>query len=148
MAQVRVLRVMIDLNVLLDVLQAREPWAADARAIWAAHNRRVILGHIAAHGLTNLFYIMRRSVGVDQTREATRRCMQTFEIVPVGRTELEDADKLAGNDLEDNLVLTCTLQAGLDAIVTRDPRGFPSASVPVFSPAEFLTLPPFKQEAN
>src|SRR3954452_22110492 len=101
--EIRPLNVLIDINVPLDVFLAREPWLSDARAIWAAHHRREIIGYIAAHGLTNLFYIARRVVGVEKAREAVRLCLQTFEVVPVGRRELERADSFAGGDLEDNL---------------------------------------------
>jgi hypothetical protein len=55
--EIRPMNVLIDINVPLDVFLAREPWLTDARAVWDAHDRRAIVGHIAAHGLTNLFYI-------------------------------------------------------------------------------------------
>jgi predicted nucleic acid-binding protein len=137
-AEIRLLNVLIDINVPLDIFLAREPWLSDARAVWAAHHRRAIVGHIAAHGFTNLFYIARRVVGVEKAREAVRHCLRTFEVIPVGRAELEHADSLAGNDIEDNLVIACAVIARLDAIVTRDPRGFADSPVPVLSPGELL----------
>jgi predicted nucleic acid-binding protein len=135
---------LIDINVPLDVFLAREPWLTDARAVWDAHDRRAIVGHIAAHGLTNLFYIARRVVGLEKARKAVGLCLQTFEVIPVGRAELELADSLAGHDFEDNLVLTCAMIAGLDVIVTRDPRGFVGSTIPVLSPAELLEQLPGK----
>lgn len=89
MAEVRPLNVLIDINVPLDIFLAREPWLPDARAVWAAHNRRAIVGHIAAHGFTNLFDIARHVVGVEKAREVVRLCLQTFEVIPVGRAELD-----------------------------------------------------------
>jgi predicted nucleic acid-binding protein len=130
--------VLIDINVPLDVFLAREPWLSDARAVWDAHHRRAIVGHIAAHGFTNLFYIARRIVGFEQAREAVGLCLRTFEVLPVGRTELELAESLGGHDFEDNLVLACAVVAGLDAIVTRDPKGFVDSTIPVLSPSELL----------
>ncbi len=138
MEEVRLLNVLYDVNLLLDVLLAREPWVADARAIWTAHHRKRLVGHIAAHGLTNLFYIARKIIGTEKAREAVRLCLQTFEVIAVGRPELELADSLAGNDIEDNLVLACAMRTGLDAIVTRDPKGFAGSAIPVLTPAELL----------
>ena len=43
-----------------------------------------------------------------------------------------------GNDFEDNLVLTCAVNARLDAIVTRDPKDFVGSPLPVLTPDEFL----------
>jgi predicted nucleic acid-binding protein len=138
LAEVRVLNVLIDINVVLDVLLAREPWVAAAREVWAAQNRREIVGHIAAHGITNINYVARRIIGAQKARDAMRLCMRTFEILPVGRLELELADTLEGVDIEDNLVLVCAILAGLDAIVTRDSRGFSGSPIRVVSPAELF----------
>jgi hypothetical protein len=49
---------------------------------------------------------------------------------------------MAGSDLEDNVSLACALAAGLDAIVTRDPKSFASSPIPVLSPAELLAQLP------
>ena len=145
MEEVRPMKALLDINVPLDVLLAREPWLADSRSIWDAHNRRAIVGHVAAHGLTNLFYIARRIVGIEKARQAVSLCLRTFEILPVGRAELELAESLAGNDFEDNLVLACAMVAGLDAIVTRDPKGFVGSAIPVVSPAELRAQLPGKR---
>ena len=147
MEEIRLINVLIDINMLLDLFLAREPWLSDARSVWAAHHRRAIVGHIAAHGLTNLFYIARRIVGFEKAREAVSLCLRTFEVIPIGRAELEHADSLGGNDFEDNLVLACAVVEGLDAIVTRDPKGFVGSTIPVLSPAELLARLPRRDDA-
>jgi hypothetical protein len=123
---------------LLDVFLERKPWVDDARAIWSAHYYRLFVGHLAAHSLPNLFYVARRMIGIERAREAVRHCVRTFEIVPIGAPEIELADAMAGDDFEDNLALACARIARLDAIVTRDPRGFAGSPVPVLPPAELL----------
>lgn len=139
MEEVRPVNVLVGVNILLDVFLAREPWFPDAREVWAAHTRRAIVGHITAHGFTNLFYTARRTVGTEKAREDVRLCMQTFEVVPVGRPELEYAVTHEGTDIEDNLVLACAVAATkLDAIITRDPKGFSGSPVPVLTPAAML----------
>jgi predicted nucleic acid-binding protein len=136
MEEIRLVNVLFDVNLLLDVFLEREPWVAEARALWIAHHRRRVVGHIAAHGVTNLFYVARKVIGLDQAREAVRLSLQTFVVVPIGRPELELADSLPGNDNEDNLVAACASLAGLDAIITRDPKGFVGSLMPVLSPTE------------
>ena len=42
--------------------------------------------------------------------------------------------------VEDNVSLACAMNARLDAIVTRDPRGFAGSPIPVLAPAELLAL--------
>lgn len=46
---------------------------------------------------------------------------------------------MVGSDFEDNLLITTALLVGLDAIVTRDPRGFSGSPIAALSPAVILT---------
>ena len=77
-------------------------------------------------------------IGTEKAREALSACLQTFEILPIGRAELECADSREGSDFEDNLVIASAVAAKLDAIVTRDLKGFTGSPVPVLTPAELL----------
>jgi hypothetical protein len=45
---------------------------------------------------------------------------------------------LPGEDLEDSIQIAAAVQSGVDAIVTRDPRGFTASPVPVLTPPELL----------
>jgi predicted nucleic acid-binding protein len=136
------MKVLIDVNVALDVILERQPWLDDSKKVWDACHEARVVGHLIATAVTNIFYVSRRLIGTEKARAAVRICLVTFEIIPVGRDELEEADSMAGSDLEDNVSLACALAAGLDAIVTRDPRGFAGSPVPVLSPAELLAQLP------
>ena len=50
------MRVLLDVNVLLDHLLERAPWAAEAAAIWQSVDERRLAGFVAATTLTNIFY--------------------------------------------------------------------------------------------
>jgi predicted nucleic acid-binding protein len=132
------MRVLIDVNVALDVILERQPWLDDSKGVWDACHETRIVGHLIATAVTNIFYVSRRLAGTDKARAAVGMCLVTFEIIAVGRDELQKADAMAGSDLEDNVSLACALAAGLDAIVTRDPRGFAGSPISVLSPAELL----------
>jgi hypothetical protein len=45
-------------------------------------------------------------------------------------------------NFEDNLQVACAVLTRLDAIVTRDPRGFAGSPVPVLAPARLLAQIP------
>jgi predicted nucleic acid-binding protein len=132
------MNVLIDLNIILDVILQRQPWLAEATAVWDAHHKGRVRGHLVATSLTNLFYIARRFVGGDDARLAVRDCLQTFPVLAVDGPLLRQADALAGTDFEDNVQLAAAIAFQLDAIVTRDPRGFAGAAVAVLSPAQLL----------
>lgn len=130
--------VLFDTNVVLDVLLKRSPWDADAAACWQAIDDRKILGCITASTLTDIFYIARKHAGQADAFNALRVCLDAFAICQVDRRALEEALDLPGNDFEDNLQIACASLADLDLILTRDPNGFKSATLPILAPADLL----------
>jgi predicted nucleic acid-binding protein len=93
-----------------------------------------------ACAITDIFYVTRRLAGLQTAHTAASLCLQTFEICTVNHQALEQAQTLLGNDLEDNLQIACASLANLDAIITRDKKGFQASTIPVLTPAELLTL--------
>ena len=58
-------RVLIDLNVVLDTLQEREPHYRESASILAYAEKGVIEGLVAAHSWTTLFYLYKESQSPD-----------------------------------------------------------------------------------
>jgi predicted nucleic acid-binding protein len=130
---------LLDINVILDLLLNRAPWAADAAVIWDAHRQGRIRTLIAAFSLPTIYYIVRRQAGLPAAQAALHACLSTLDIVPVDLATLLDAQARAGTDFEDDLQISCAVQAGVDAIVARDPRGFAASPVTVLTPADLAT---------
>jgi predicted nucleic acid-binding protein len=136
------MNVLLDVNVALDVIPERQPWLDDSKGVWDACHETRIVGHLVATAVTNIFSISRRLIGTEKARAGVGICLATFEIIPVGRRELEQANAMAGSDLEDNVSLACAQVAGLDVIVTRDKTGFTDSPLPVLTPSELLARLP------
>lgn len=133
------MKVLIDVNVVLDVLLDRQPWVVDAQAVWDANHNRQIEGFVVATAVTNLYYIARRLVGSQAALKASLSCLAAFEVIPVDHSVLSDAAALPGNDFEDNVAIRCAVSSGMSAIVTRDSSGFAHSPVPSQTPRELLT---------
>ena len=56
------MRLLIDANVLLDVLQNRQPHAEDSSKVWKLCETEQAEGYISALTIANLMYIMRRQL--------------------------------------------------------------------------------------
>ena len=70
-----------------------------------------------------------------------RKYLSGFTILPIDKQTLLDADGLAGNDFEDNIMIAAAVAASLDAIVTRNVADFAHSTIPtipVWEPAELL----------
>ncbi len=118
--------VLLDLNVVLDAFLGREPWRAQADAIWDANRDGRIGGWLSAAALPTLFYVIRKQEDLARAHLAVANCLRSLEIVPVARTALEMATTFPGSDFEDNLQIACAVEASLDRIVTRNPKISPA----------------------
>ena len=95
--EIRMNRVLLDTNVILDALLERQPWAADARLIWAAHLEGRLAAHVTATSLTDIFYVARRCTGSLKAWQAVRICLDQLYVIPVGlRSRLPPRSKSSG----------------------------------------------------
>jgi predicted nucleic acid-binding protein len=136
------MKVLLDLNVLLDVVLAREPFATEAMAVLRACSDKRIAGYVSAVSVPTLFYIGRKTVGRELASAAVDHCLRSFEICAVDRAVLQSARTLSGTDFEDDIQIACAVAASLDAIITRDRLGFSTSPVPVLNPADLLAQLP------
>ena len=134
------MQVLLDINVLLDGFLDRTPWATDAVAIFNAQAEGKIEAFVSAASLPTVFYLVRQSFGIHGAKAAICECLNLFSILTVDQATAEAAFALPGSDFEDNLQIACAVQAGLDLIITRDPRGFAASPIPAVAPADLLAL--------
>lgn len=132
------MRVLLDTNVILDSMLQRGSWHAEADAILQAAAQHEVDCATTPNSLVNVFYVGRRSVGTAQARADIRIYLQAFDILPVDKQTLIDADALTGRDFEDNVQIAAAVTAAVDAIVTRNIGDFSHSPVPVWTPKELL----------
>jgi predicted nucleic acid-binding protein len=132
------MRILLDTNVVLDVLLKREPWQADASALWQAVDGGQLTAYIPASAVTDIFYVARRLTDIVRARRSVQVCLDAFNVGTVDRAVLERAQVLSGSDFEDNVQIACAESNELDAIVTRDPSDYEGSPIAVWSPAECL----------
>ena len=121
-------RLLLDLNILLDVVLDRAE-AAGAARLWAALERGKGRGFVPAHGVTTIFYLVSRAQGAAFARRATDGILRTFAVAPVDEKVLRRALSLGWPDFEDAVCASAAEICGCDAIVTRDPKGFVDSPV-------------------
>jgi predicted nucleic acid-binding protein len=127
--------VLLDTNLLLDVLLHRDPWFADAEALWLANDAGLLRACITATSLTNLFYIVRKASHKAAANRAVDACIDVLTLLPVDAHVIGLARSLNGPDFEDDVQIAAALRWKMEAVITRDPGGFAGATLPVLSPA-------------
>jgi predicted nucleic acid-binding protein len=132
------MHVLLDTNILLDSIMQRAPWHKEADAVVQAVARGQVSCAVTTLSLATVFYVGRKAVGTAAARAGVRKYLSGFTILPIDKQTLLDADGLAGNDFEDNIMIAAAVAASLDAIVTRNVADFAHSPIPVWEPAELL----------
>lgn len=133
-------RVLLDINVILDVLANRAPFAADAEALLRHVEAGAVEGLVAAHTITTLHFLLAKHMGKTKGRRVLTDLMQLVEVVPVDEDRLRHALGLDWADFEDAVQASCAEKAEADYLVTRDKKGFKRSPVKPVTPAEALAL--------
>lgn len=129
-------RILLDVNVVLDVLLDRRPFAAAASAVWSAVEQGRAKGLLPAHAVTTIHYLNARKVGPRRAVETTDALLSVFDVAAVDEGALHAALALGWTDFEDAVTVAAARRARCDAIVTRNPRDFKAPPVRVLTPAE------------
>lgn len=130
--------VLIDLNILLDVLQKREPFFETSAGVLAAVETGRVQGYVAAHSITTLFYLVQKSKSSAEARATITNLLQVIKIAPVDQNTLEQALNLDYRDFEDAVQMISAVQCKADCLVTRNVKDYQPALLPVMQPVDFL----------
>jgi predicted nucleic acid-binding protein len=134
------LRVLIDLNVILDVLQRRDPFYKTSSRVLAGAETQVFEGWVAAHSVTTLFYLLSKHQTIDQTRITIGELLRFLSVATIDQLILEQALTLPYSDFEDAVQMMAAVQAGMTHLVTRNVQDYRAGPLPALLPAELLTL--------
>ena len=129
-------RILLDVNVVLDVLLDRRPYADAASTVWAAVETGRVRGFLSAHALTTVHYLTARAVGERVARETTDGLLSVLEVATVDESVLRTALGLGWKDFEDAVTAAAAQRARCSAVITRNPADFKRSPVKVMAPAE------------
>lgn len=129
-------RLLFEVNVVLDVLLDRKPFADASSAAWAAVERGEAQGLLSGHAVTTLHYLNTKAVGVRTATDTTEALLSVFEVAPVDEAVLRSALALQWQDFEDAVTVAAAKRAKCDAVITRNPRDFKKSPLQVLTPSE------------
>ncbi|MCH4564725.1 MULTISPECIES: type II toxin-antitoxin system VapC family toxin [Halomonas] len=134
--------ILVDTNVLLDVIQKREPHYPASAAVIDGILRHRYRGTLSAHAVTTIHFLVHRYQNGDLAHQAVAWLLRHFDIASVGRAELWRAQGLGWADFEDAVVAAAAETRGCHTIVTRNVRDFAGSPVPAMTPEEYLLSVP------
>ena len=129
----------VDINVLLDVFQNRDPYVVASARVVDMVSTGDIVGLCPAHGLTTLYYLVRRHASKPDADLAVDHVLRYFEIADLKTPEFREAHGLPMADFEDAVVSIVAKTSGSSVIITRNVNDFVASPVPAHTPADFLS---------
>ncbi len=133
------MKVIIDLNVLLDVIQKRHlHYDASAKTLSRVLNGE-LNGVLPGHAVTTVYYVIAKYADRKDAEEAVDWMIDHFDVEAAGKTDFARARNLNVEDFEDAVVAALAERTACDYIVTRNVSDFTGAPVPAITPLELLS---------
>ena len=132
------MRFLIDANIVLDVLQKREPYWKDSSVIWKLCETEQAEGYISTLTFANLMYVMRRELDPAQIRDVLDKLRLIFRFADFTAADMEKAAEMGWDDFEDAIQAATAERIMADSIITRNVRDFRNSKVIAFMPSEFI----------
>lgn len=133
------MRLLIDGNIILDVLQKREPHYENSAKIWKMCETDMVAGYVSALTFSNLIYVMRKELDEKKISEVYKKLSLIFKFVDLKASDVSAAVDMQWEDFEDAVQAATAKRIHADYIITRNVKDFSKSEVAVFSPTEFLT---------
>lgn len=130
--------ILIDLNVVLDVVQKREPHYSASAAVLGRVTDGQVVACLPAHAFTTLHYLVSRHQTETTANRVVDWLLRYFEVAGTTHRELKRARRLDWPDFEDAVVAAAAESYSCTHIVTRNVRDFRDSPVPALTPEEFL----------
>lgn len=133
-------RVLFDINIVLDVLLDRGPYAEASAAAWAVSETGGAEGLLAGHAVTTIHYLLRKELGDAKARRSILAMLSVFGVAAVDGAAVHEALQIPSSDFEDAVTAAAARLAGCDYIVTRDPKGYRGSPVRPVTPEALLPI--------
>ena len=118
------MRILVDTNIILDLLQKREPHFSASSQLWKAIERGDMEAFFTASAATDIFYILNKYLGHTAARNALSNILRLLRVASVTETDVKRALNSALNDFEDALQLVCAGKLKADFLVTRNQQDY------------------------
>ena len=130
-------RLFLDTNIVVDLLDRREPFCHDAvRLFTMAYHRQVQL-IVSPMTFSTVSFLLHRH-GSEGVRSLLSNFRQLSRVAASDERTVDDALASQFKDFEDAMQYYTALRAGADVIITRNGKDFTASKLPVMTATEYL----------
>ena len=132
------MKLFIDTNIVLDLLQCREPWIDDTLVLFQLAKDRELELMVSDLTFVNVVYIAGKNIDKQKLRETLVGLKKLVTVISIGNACIEQALSDNFNDFEDAVQYYAAKREQVDYILSRDEKGFKTSEIPVLNVSEFL----------
>lgn len=133
------MRVYVDVNVIVDWANQREPFAKNATLLIDMAIDGEFELCVSPLVMANVFYLVRKERGKLETLKFIEGCRSFMTFIDNSVQSLNQAIDNPYKDFEDDLHCYSALENGITKFVTRNPKDFPKdTTVQILTPDELL----------
>ena len=135
------MKALIDTCIMIDALQAREPFFDDAENLLIAAANGEYEGVISSKSILDIYYLIHRYTKSDsKTRDYISKILRLFEVCDTTADDVEKAVLSDISDYEDAVMSMTAKRVCADVIVTRNIKDFSKSKVTAILPSDFLLM--------
>jgi predicted nucleic acid-binding protein len=132
------MKILVDINVILDVLLKRNGLYAESFEVFQLVEQHVMTGCVSSSAITDIFYLVHKAQkDINTVYQAMDTLASLFTIVPVFESAIKNALTLRWKDFEDAVQYSVAKENEVDCIVTRNKDDYTASDIPCVSPMDF-----------
>ncbi|MBP5185315.1 MAG: PIN domain-containing protein [Lachnospiraceae bacterium] len=132
------MKILVDGNVILDVLQKRIPHYDESALVWKLCETGKLRGYVSSLTFANLVYVMRKELSPVSINTVLKQLSLILTFESLDTDDLFCAAGLQWEDFEDAIQSVTAKRIHADYIISRNIRDFVKSEVPVLSPGDLL----------
>ena len=133
------MKILIDTNVLMDILFARDPYLADSITVLHMCEDDFAEAVVSAKTIEDVYYFLRKSKKSEkEARNVIRKIMGMVTVCDVKAQHLKDAIDISNADYEDAVQAVCAKSGGCGLIISRNKKHYEGTGVKCLAPEEFV----------
>lgn len=132
-------RLFLDTNIVVDLLDRREPFCHDAVRLFSmAYNEQVQLV-VSPMTFATASFLLRKH-GHEGVRKLLSNLRQLVGVAATDERTVDDSLASQFQDIEDAMQYYTALHANAEAIITRNGKDFTASRLPVMTATEYLIM--------
>lgn len=131
-------KVFIDSDILLDLLCKRHPFYIFAAEIFTLGDTGKIDLVTTSVVFANVFYLLRKIVGIDKAKELLRKLRIMVHVISVDEKTVDVALNSKFSDFEDGLQYFTARENNIGTLLTRNIKDYKEKDLIIQTPEEYL----------